>query len=176
MKATHQLDDQWKDMLKLVQQGDVRLTKGGKDEAVEAKDDYNTLMMELQFSQKRALAQDRLKTDEEVIKENKEKLEKMESDRVKRMAGEESDESDDEEEESGKEDEESEEKNVDKEGEEGEEGEEEEEVSSEEEEDQYSDLEDSGDEEGEKPVKKKTKKRYVIDVPKQAFFVAHKTI
>ena len=156
MKATHQLDDQWKDMLKLVQQGDVRLTKGGKDEAVEAKDDYNTLMMELQFSQKRALAQDRLKTDEEVIKENKDKLEKMESDRVKRMAGEESDESDDEEEESGNVDEEGEEKNVD---EEGEEGEEEEEDSSEEEEDQYSDLEDSGDEEGEKPVKKKNKKR-----------------
>ena len=52
-----------------------------------AKDDYNILMKELQFAQKRALAQDRLKTEEEVIKENKEKLEKQESERVKRMNG-----------------------------------------------------------------------------------------
>ena len=64
-----------------------------------AKDDYNILMKELQFAQKRALAQDRLKTDEEVIKENKEKLEKQESERVKRMNG--GDRDEEEEEESG---------------------------------------------------------------------------
>ena len=64
-----------------------------------AKDDYNILMKELQFAQKRALAQDRLKTEEEVIKENKEKLERQESERVKRMNG--GDRDEEEEEESG---------------------------------------------------------------------------
>ena len=68
-------------------------TEGG------AKDDYNILMKELQFAQKRALAQDRLKTEEEVIKENKEKLERQESERVKRMNG--GDRDEEEEEESG---------------------------------------------------------------------------
>merc|ERR1712218_9956 len=53
------------------------------------KDDYNVLMRELMFeSSKRAKAQERLKSEEEVIKDEKERLEKLEANRNKRMNGE----------------------------------------------------------------------------------------
>ena len=103
----HSLDDEWKNLLKSTQEGlTMGMTRNARkkdmiEEDMEggAKDDYNILMKELQFAQKRALAQDRLKTEEEVIKENKEKLERQESERVKRMNG--GDRDEEEEEESG---------------------------------------------------------------------------
>ena len=44
-------------------------------------------MKELVFEPKKAKAQDRLKTDEEIIKEEKERLEKLEELRLMRMKG-----------------------------------------------------------------------------------------
>lgn len=82
----------------------------------ENKDDFNMLFRELAFEMK-GKATDRLKTPEEIAKEEKERLEQLERERLRRMQGDVSeDESEDQEEEGEEEDEE---------GEEGEEGEEE---------------------------------------------------
>ena len=52
------------------------------------KDEYDKLMRELVFEPKKAKAQDRLKTDEEIVKEAKERLEMLEQLRIQRMKGE----------------------------------------------------------------------------------------
>ena len=90
-EMTHDLDEKWK---KLAQDskssiaGKIYSGKKKEDEDTE-KDDYNILMRELMFqSTKRAKAQERLKTDEEIIKDDKEKLEKLEAERSRRMKGE----------------------------------------------------------------------------------------
>ncbi len=50
-------------------------------------DPYNVLMRELAFEIKRGKAQERLKTEEEIIAEERDRLEKLEADRIKRMKG-----------------------------------------------------------------------------------------
>ena len=57
------------------------------DDNNEETDEYNKLMKELVFEPKKAKAQDRLKTDEEIVKETKERLELLEQLRVQRMKG-----------------------------------------------------------------------------------------
>ena len=58
------------------------------DDETEENDDYNKIMKELVFDPKKAKAQERLKTDEEIITDQKEMLEKLEELRQKRMKGE----------------------------------------------------------------------------------------
>ena len=93
-EMTNDLDEKWKTLLpSSAISGKIY---GGKkkveDEDEKEQDDYNILMKELMFqSTKRAPAQERLKTDEEVVKEEKERLEKLEADRLKRMKGEDDD-------------------------------------------------------------------------------------
>jgi len=167
IKATHSLDDEWKNLLKSTQEGlTMGMTRNAKkkdmiEEDMEggAKDDYNILMKELQFAQKRALAQDRLKTEEEVIKENKEKLERQESERVKRMNGGDRDEEEEEESENDGSDVDEEKEVTEKAEGESEEGSDEEEDSDSDEDDKYSDLQESDDEPEVQTPKKTSKAR-----------------
>lgn len=103
-RLTQDLDDKWKGLTSMLKSAGAIYTKrltnadegqadvqGGGD-AVKGSssskvDDYNSLMRELSFQPKRATAQERLKTDEEIIKEEKDRLEKLEADRLRRMNG-----------------------------------------------------------------------------------------
>lgn len=91
-EMTQNLDDKWKHLLPSTAiSGKIYAGKRENPhyEEDQEQDDYNILMKELMFqSTKRAQAQERLKTNDEIIKEEKEKLEKLESDRNKRMKGE----------------------------------------------------------------------------------------
>ncbi|KAL2609472.1 hypothetical protein R1flu_028045 [Riccia fluitans] len=62
-----------------------------KDEEEEKPDDFDKIMKEMIFD-RRGHATDRLKTDEEVLKEERERLEELERKRKQRMLGEDSDE------------------------------------------------------------------------------------
>ena len=142
LKMTQELDQTWKNMY-----GKLKMTAGlyskkdvDEEDNVDT-DDYNKLMKQLIFEPKKAQAQERLKTDEEIITEQKEMLEKLEELRQKRMKGED-DEEDSEEEEDPDE-------NPDADPESG--GDEQEESDKENaDEDEYSDLEESEDENEEK--------------------------
>jgi len=105
-------------------------------------------MRELAFEAKKGMAQERLKTNEEIIAEEKERLESLEAERVKRMTGQD---------ELGVLEEQQEDEFEKEEEEEGMEEESEEDESGDEE-DEYSDLEDSGNE-GQKKKEKRTTKR-----------------
>ena len=89
LKMTQEVDDAWKNIY-----GHLKATKGiysKKFEELdndEEMDDYNKIMKQLAFEPKKAPAQERLKTDEEIISEQKEMLEKLEELRQKRMKGE----------------------------------------------------------------------------------------
>jgi len=152
---TKDLDSKWRDMF-----GDLKMSgevyaKGEKvKEALEtAVDNYDTLLRELTFEKGRKVATERLKTEEEVIKEEKEKLERMEEQRLKRMQGEDDDDED-------STNDEQEESDAEKESDEDDENEdeEEEEREDEEDEDEGSDLEHS-DEEDIEAKKKVAKER-----------------
>merc|ERR1712059_220111 len=80
---TNALDDNWKGLLK-------NLTGWGgskeDDENTTGKyDPYDMLVKQLGFEKKEARGGERLKTDEEKIKEERERLEKLEEDRQRRM-------------------------------------------------------------------------------------------
>jgi nucleolar protein 14 len=90
IKLTTELDTQWKEMGKNLKMSGSIYTKKfhEKDEEDgEEVDAYNKLMNELVFEPKKAPAQDRLKTDEEIVLGDKERLEKLEKLRLKRMTG-----------------------------------------------------------------------------------------
>ena len=115
--------------------------QGNDEDETEETDDYNKFMKELSFEPKKAKAQDRLKTDEEIITDQKDLLEKMEELRQKRMRGEDIEENEqDEQGEENEQNEQGEENEQDEQGEENEQdeqGEEEEEGS---EDDQFSGM------------------------------------
>ena len=90
LKMTQDLDQQWKDMAGGLRTNGTIYTKKedvDNDDNNEETDEYNRLMKELVFEPKKAKAQDRLKTDEEIVKETKERLELLEQLRVQRMKG-----------------------------------------------------------------------------------------
>merc|ERR1712223_502252 len=106
LKKTQDLDSKWKDIFKdLRSDGSCYAKKTKDDDETEENDDYNKIMKELVFDPKKAKAQERLKTDEEIITDQKEMLEKLEELRQKRMKGEdiEENEQDEQDEESEKE-------------------------------------------------------------------------
>merc|ERR1711899_152515 len=89
LKKTQDLDSKWKDIFKgLRSDGSCYAKKTKDDDETEENDDYNKIMKELVFDPKKAKAQERLKTDEEIITDQKEMLEKLEELRQKRMRGE----------------------------------------------------------------------------------------
>eukprot|EP00057_Strongylocentrotus_purpuratus_P008349 XP_011662823.1 PREDICTED: nucleolar protein 14 [Strongylocentrotus purpuratus] len=81
VKLTEQLDQDFNDVSQFLAK-----VKRDKDEERRKPDDYDMSVKELIFDM-RAKASDRLKTPEELAKEEKEKLEKMETDRQRRMKG-----------------------------------------------------------------------------------------
>ena len=104
---TQDLDDKWKQMWgKVKMSGNVYQKKDimeevGVDEKGQV-DPYDLLLNQFKVDRGAAVAKktaaERLKTDDEIAKEEKERLEKLESDRIRRMRGEIGDSGDDEEE------------------------------------------------------------------------------
>ncbi|XP_022902470.2 nucleolar protein 14 homolog [Onthophagus taurus] len=81
LELTEKLDSEWKDLIPLVNK------KTKNDEIEKPKvDDFDKVMRELKF-EARGHPSDRLKSEEEIAKEEKEKLEKLEDERLKRMHG-----------------------------------------------------------------------------------------
>lgn len=82
LELTEKLDTEWKDLMQLVSKNNK------KDQAAEKPkvDDYDKMVRELKF-EARGTVSDRLKTEDEIAKEEKEKLEKLENERLQRMKG-----------------------------------------------------------------------------------------
>lgn len=79
-EMTQILDSNWRSLLPL-------MGKLSKDDEVKPKpDDYDRALREMIF-ERRGEVSDKLKSDAEILKEEKEKLETLEKDRVKRMLG-----------------------------------------------------------------------------------------
>ncbi|XP_057337915.1 nucleolar protein 14 homolog [Microplitis mediator] len=79
---TEELDSQWKDLLPI-----LSASKRTDESVVKPKaDDFDRTVQELKF-ESRGNPSDRLKSDDEVAKEEREKLEALERDRLKRMQG-----------------------------------------------------------------------------------------
>lgn len=84
VELTEKLDTEWKDLVQLVSKkskADVE-----KTEEKPKLEDYDKLVRELRF-EARGTVSDRLKTEEELAKEEKEKLDKLEQERLQRMNG-----------------------------------------------------------------------------------------
>ncbi|KAK6185807.1 hypothetical protein SNE40_007956 [Patella caerulea] len=91
LEMTEQVDKEYKEVMDLLcglsRPPKSSDKKGEKEAAVTTKvDDYDIAVRTLQFEAK-GKASDRLKTDEEIAKEEKERLEKLEADRLMRMKG-----------------------------------------------------------------------------------------
>ena len=167
LNMTVDLDKKWKTLMPSLKTTGAIYTK--KEEVPEEADSdpYNILMRELAFESKKGMAQERLKTEEEIIAEEKERLESLEADRINRMKGEAFDDIEDE----------SSQVEVDTHVEDEPEGEVEEEGSEEEEsgegeessdeEDAYSDLEEEDSETEGQTEKKSKKKVNVVDKSKE---------
>nr|CAD7428930.1 unnamed protein product [Timema monikensis] len=83
LDLTEKLDTDWKDLLPIVSAS----KKSSKDTQESFKPDpYDTVMRELKF-EARGKPSDRLKTEDEIAKEEKERLEKLEAERQDRMKG-----------------------------------------------------------------------------------------
>jgi len=83
-EKTRELDDNWKGILRNMQE-----LKGGKStDEVQNYDPYDMLVKQLGFEKKEARGGERLKTDEEKIKDELERLKSLEEDRQRRMRGE----------------------------------------------------------------------------------------
>ncbi|XP_043273708.1 nucleolar protein 14 homolog [Venturia canescens] len=80
---TEKLDSEWKDLLPL-----MASSKKNNEEPVEKTraDDYDIAVRELKY-ESRATPSDKLKSEEEIMHEEKEKLEELEQDRLARMKG-----------------------------------------------------------------------------------------
>ncbi|KAI4460556.1 nop14 [Holotrichia oblita] len=82
LELTEKLDSDWKDLLPLVNK-----TKSSKATAeIEKADEYDKTVKQLKF-EARGTPSDRLKSEDEIAKEEREKLEELEKERVQRMRG-----------------------------------------------------------------------------------------
>lgn len=80
-ELTEKLDSEWKDLLPIVS----KIKKGPNDSEIKQKqDNYDKVMRELKF-EARGNPTNRLKSEDEIAKEEKTKLEKLEQDRLDRM-------------------------------------------------------------------------------------------
>lgn len=80
---TEKLDSEWRDLLPIVS----ATNKDIEEEVIKTKaDDYDIAVRELKFEAK-GMPSDKLKSEEDTIKEEKEKLEALEADRLARMKG-----------------------------------------------------------------------------------------
>ncbi|XP_069679275.1 nucleolar protein 14 [Periplaneta americana] len=83
IELTEKLDTEWKDLLPIVSASKISGNNIADDEKP---DSYDTVMRQLKF-EARGKPSDRLKSEEELAKEEKERLEKLESERLQRMHG-----------------------------------------------------------------------------------------
>ncbi|KAG6798512.1 nucleolar protein 14 [Apis mellifera caucasica] len=80
---TEKLDSEWRDLLPIMS----ATNKDIEEETIKMKvDDYDIAVRELKFEAK-GMPSDKLKSEEDTIKEEKEKLEALEADRLARMKG-----------------------------------------------------------------------------------------
>lgn len=87
IELTSQLDEQWKELHALVAGNSAAKKKTEDDSQLKkAADDYDVMVRELMFEVK-GKPSDRLKTEEELAKEEAERLSSLEEDRKRRMAG-----------------------------------------------------------------------------------------
>ncbi|KAJ8985042.1 hypothetical protein NQ317_016953 [Molorchus minor] len=82
LELTEKLDSEWKELLPLVS----KIKKSDDKMEKPSTDDYDKVMRELRF-EARGTVSDRLKTEDEIAKEEKEKLDQLEKDRLERMKG-----------------------------------------------------------------------------------------
>ncbi|XP_028129289.2 nucleolar protein 14 homolog [Diabrotica virgifera virgifera] len=80
LELTEKLDTEWKDLIPLVSQNNKNKEEVKKPPI----DDYDKVMRELMF-ERRGTVSDRLKTEDEIAKEEKENLEQLEQERLRRM-------------------------------------------------------------------------------------------
>ncbi|XP_066139571.1 nucleolar protein 14 homolog [Euwallacea fornicatus] len=84
LELTEKLDTEWKDLVQLVSKS--KKTDSTNNLEKPKLDDYDKVMRELRFEAKGTVS-DKLKTEDEIAKEEKEKLEKLENERLERMRG-----------------------------------------------------------------------------------------
>ncbi|KAF0762760.1 nucleolar protein 14 isoform X1 [Aphis craccivora] len=88
-ELTEQLDKDWKELMPVVptkNRGETDIEDEPPTKKKVDKNSYDILMRSLKFD-RRGMASDKLKSEEEIAKEEKERLEKLESERLKRMKG-----------------------------------------------------------------------------------------
>lgn len=88
-ELTEQLDKDWKELIPVVPtkyRGEMDNEDEPPTKKKVDKNSYDVLMRSLKFD-RRGMASDKLKSDEEIAKEEKQRLEKLELERLKRMKG-----------------------------------------------------------------------------------------
>ncbi|XP_062430534.1 nucleolar protein 14 [Rhea pennata] len=85
LELTEKLDNDWKEIQTLIARKTPKSEKKGKEEKPKP-DEYDMIVRELGFEMK-AKPSDRMKTEEELAKEEQARLQKLEADRLHRMRG-----------------------------------------------------------------------------------------
>ncbi|NXA31400.1 NOP14 protein, partial [Eudromia elegans] len=87
LELTEKLDNEWKEIQTLMVRKTPKSEKKDKEEKPKARpDEYDVIVRELGFEMK-AKPSDRMKTEEELAKEEQARLQKLEADRLRRMLG-----------------------------------------------------------------------------------------
>ena len=85
-EKTQDLDQSWRDLNRSM--AEMKNTRDNAEAAKGNYDPYDILVKSLGFEKKEARGGERLKTEDEKLKDEKERLEKLEEDRMRRMRGE----------------------------------------------------------------------------------------
>ncbi|XP_025920439.1 nucleolar protein 14 isoform X3 [Apteryx rowi] len=85
LELTEKLDNDWKEIQTLIARKTPKSEKKDKEEKTKP-DEYDMIVRELAFEMK-AKPSDRMKTEEELAKEEQARLQKLEADRLRRMHG-----------------------------------------------------------------------------------------
>ncbi|NXB57396.1 NOP14 protein, partial [Struthidea cinerea] len=86
LELTEKLDKDWKEIQTLIARKTPKSERKDKDEGKPKPDEYDMIVRELGFEMK-AKPSERLKTEEELAKEEQARLQKLEADRLRRMRG-----------------------------------------------------------------------------------------
>uniref|UniRef100_A0A8C8S7Y4 NOP14 nucleolar protein n=1 Tax=Pelusios castaneus TaxID=367368 RepID=A0A8C8S7Y4_9SAUR len=86
LELTEKLDTDWKEIQTLLAHKTPKSERKDKEEQKPRPDEYDIIVRELGFEMK-AQPSDRMKTEEELAKEEQERLQKLEADRLRRMHG-----------------------------------------------------------------------------------------
>ncbi|XP_038601525.1 nucleolar protein 14 isoform X2 [Tachyglossus aculeatus] len=86
LELTEKLDGDWKEIQSLLSRKAPKADKKEKDDEKPKPDAYDVMVRELGFEMK-AQPSDRMKTEEELARQEQERLKKLEADRLRRMLG-----------------------------------------------------------------------------------------